>query len=33
MGVEGIGRVIEDKRKVLLDKKRLLDEIRGDTGK
>ncbi|NQE54589.1 Methyl sulfide methyltransferase-associated sensor [ANME-1 cluster archaeon GoMg3.2] len=29
MGIEGIGRVIEDKRKVLLAKKRLLDEIRG----
>jgi len=33
MGLEGIARVIEDKRKVLLDKKRLLGEIRGDVKK
>ncbi len=33
MGIEGIGRVIEDKRKVLLDKKRLLEELRMDERK
>ncbi|KAF5437848.1 PAS domain-containing protein [Candidatus Methanophagaceae archaeon] len=33
MGIEGIGRVIEDKRKVLLDKKRLLEGLRMDERK
>ena len=33
MGLEGIARVIVDKRKVLLDKKRLLEELRMDVRK
>ena len=33
MGIEGIGRVIEDKRRVLLSKRRLLEELRKDVKK